>query len=51
VYERHTVLTGWLVSIGVDEKTAAEDACRLEHNISALSFEKLRSISKNIIRA
>ena len=31
VYERHTVLTDWLIGIGVDEKTAAEDACRLEH--------------------
>lgn len=43
VYERHTVLTDWLVGIGVDEKTAAEDACRLEHNFSADSFEKLKN--------
>ena len=42
VYERHTVLTEWLVGIGVDEKTAAEDACRLEHNFSSESFEKLK---------
>ena len=42
VYERHTVLTDWLIGIGVDEKTAAEDACRLEHNISAQSFDKLK---------
>ena len=42
VYERHTVLTDWLVGIGVDEKTAAEDACRLEHSFSPESFEKLK---------
>ena len=43
VYERHTVLTDWLVGIGVDEKTAEEDACRLEHNFSSESFEKLKN--------
>lgn len=43
VYERHTVLTDWLVGIGVSEKTAAEDACRLEHSFSAESFEKLKA--------
>ncbi|MDY3618931.1 metal-dependent transcriptional regulator [Agathobaculum sp.] len=42
VYERHTVLTGWLVSIGVDPEIAAEDACRIEHVISPESFEKLK---------
>ena len=43
IYERHTVLTDWLVGIGVDEKTAAEDACRLEHNFSSESFERLKN--------
>lgn len=43
VYERHTVLTDWLVGIGVNEKTAAEDACRLEHNFSQESFEHLKT--------
>ena len=33
IYERHRVLTDWLIGIGVDEKTAAEDACKLEHDI------------------
>jgi Mn-dependent DtxR family transcriptional regulator len=42
IYERHLVLSKWLMDIGVDEKTAAEDACRLEHVISAVSFEKLK---------
>lgn len=43
IYERHQVLTQWLIGLGVDEKTAAEDACRLEHDISSESFEKLKS--------
>lgn len=42
IYERHRVLTDWLVGIGVDEKTAMEDACKLEHDISVESFEKLK---------
>lgn len=42
IYERHKVLTDWLIGIGVDEKTAAEDACKLEHDISEISFEKLK---------
>lgn len=43
IYERHTVLTDWLVGIGVDENTAEKDACRLEHNFSSESFEKLKN--------
>lgn len=43
IYERHEVLTSWLVGIGVDKKTAAEDACKIEHDISKESFEKLKA--------
>lgn len=42
MYERHTVLTDCLISLGVDKKTAAEDACRVEHVISQQTFEKIR---------
>lgn len=42
IYERHRVLTDWLIGIGVDEKPAAEDACKLEHDISSESFDKLK---------
>ena len=42
IYERHTVLTEWLVSIGVDEGSAAENACRLEHDFSDEVFAKLK---------
>ena len=43
IYERHTVLTEWLVSIGVDEESAAENACRLEHDFSDEVFAKLKA--------
>lgn len=42
MYERHTLLTEWLVFLGVDKKIAAEDACRIEHVISAESFEAIK---------
>ncbi|SDA13874.1 iron (metal) dependent repressor, DtxR family [Ruminococcus sp. YE71] len=48
IYERHRFFTEWLVSLGVSEETAAEDACRLEHDISAESFAKIKEfIEKN----
>ena len=40
--ERHNFLSEWLCSLGVDSVTAAEDACRMEHVISAQSFEALK---------
>ena len=43
IYERHTVLTNMLISIGVDEKTADEDACRIEHYISETTFNAIKS--------
>lgn len=42
VYERHRFLSDWLIALGVDEATAVQDACRIEHVISQQSFEKLR---------
>jgi len=42
IYERHTVLSGMLISLGVDPKTAREDACRMEHAISDASFEAIK---------
>lgn len=42
IFERHTVLTKMLVSMGVDEETAAEDACRMEHVISEASFNAMK---------
>lgn len=42
VYERHRLLTKYLIGLGVDPDTAAEDACRMEHVISQQTFEKLK---------
>lgn len=42
IYERHNFLSGWLMSLGVDEKIAAEDACRMEHVISRESFAAIK---------
>lgn len=45
IYERHKVLTQFLISIGVSEETAAEDACRVEHYISDETFDALKNCS------
>ena len=42
IYERHTVLTAVLTYIGVDAKTAAEDACKIEHDISDETFAAIK---------
>lgn len=42
MYERHTVISRWLRFLGVSEKTAIEDACRIEHVISAESFDAMK---------
>ena len=42
IYDRHTVLTKALIVLGISEKTAAEDACRMEHAISDETFEAIK---------
>ena len=42
IYERHTVLTKLLMNIGIDEKTATNDACRVEHYISDKTFNAIK---------
>jgi Mn-dependent DtxR family transcriptional regulator len=42
MYDRHRLLTDFLVSLGVDKDTAATDACKIEHHISDESFEALK---------
>ena len=42
MYERHTLLTQLLTSLGVDEETAVDDACKIEHHISEKSFEAIK---------
>ena len=43
IYERHTLLTEYLTALGVSPKTAAEDACRIEHVISTETFAALKA--------
>ena len=42
IYERHTLLTQWLVQLGVPEEIAAEDACKIEHDLSPETFEAIK---------
>jgi len=42
VYERHLLLAKYLMALGVDEETAKEDACRIEHVISQQTFDKIK---------
>lgn len=42
VLEKHTLLSDWLISLGVDRETALEDACRMEHDISDKSFAAIK---------
>ena len=43
VYERHSVLSQWLIRLGVTPETAIADACKMEHDMSAESFEAVKA--------
>lgn len=43
IYERHTFLSNWLMSLGVSPEVAVEDACRIEHVISSESFAAVKA--------
>jgi len=48
VYERHTLIARYLVeALGVNEETAAQDACRIEHVISKESFDQIKKYVEN----
>ena len=47
IYERHTILTQFLQQLGVDDQTASEDACKMEHYISNQSFEAIKQHTLN----
>lgn len=42
IYERHELISGWLIQLGVDPETAVSDACRMEHVISPESFAAIK---------
>ena len=46
IYERHEMLSSWLIRLGVPEEIALEDACKMEHVLSKESFEAIRDIIK-----
>ena len=46
MYERHTTISNWLISLGVNEETAVEDACKIEHIISNETFEAIKNLAK-----
>ena len=48
MFERHTMLSNFLIKIGVDEKTASEDACKIEHHISEESFNAIKKLAATL---
>lgn len=51
VYERHTLLTDWLMYLGVNPETASSDACKIEHDISSESFEAIKKFVLPILNS
>ena len=50
IYERHCILTEGLIFLGIDPEAAEQDACRIEHDISRETFEKLKACWENIAK-
>ena len=49
IFERHTVLSAFLTYLGVDAETAAEDACKMEHDISDASLEAIKAFVEKTV--
>jgi Mn-dependent DtxR family transcriptional regulator len=47
MYERHIAISDWLISLGVDKKTAVDDACKMEHAMSEISFTAIKKHIEN----
>ncbi|ARP49775.1 MULTISPECIES: metal-dependent transcriptional regulator [Caproicibacterium] len=50
IYTRHKVLTRLLVYLGVDDETAAADACRIEHDLSDTTFQKIQEHTEKYLK-
>ena len=50
MYERHQIIAKALMALGVDEATAYEDSCKIEHDISDLSFKKIKEHLDNYLK-
>ena len=48
MYERHVAISDWLIFLGVDKKTAVQDACKMEHNMSEKSFLAIKNHIKKL---
>ncbi|MBR4455452.1 MAG: metal-dependent transcriptional regulator [Solobacterium sp.] len=48
IYERHKILTSFFVKLGVDEDTAARDACKVEHDLSPATFDALKTCAAKL---
>ena len=46
IYERHQLLTNFFIRLGVSEETAAADACKIEHDLSDETFEKIKALAE-----
>ena len=47
IYERHMLISDWLIYLGVDKKTAVNDACKMEHAMSEKSFLAIKKFIEN----
>ena len=50
MYERHMLISDWLIHLGVDKKTAVNDACKMEHTMSENSFSAIKKHVENLMR-
>ena len=50
IYERHTLLTDWLVHLGVDPQIAASDACKMEHDITLESYKAMKKCILSLLK-
>ena len=50
VCERHSLIRDWLISLGINETTASEDACKMEHDISDESFEAIKKFIQSALQ-
>ena len=50
IYERHTILSNMLISLGVPEEIAIADACKIEHDLSSESFEAIKQAHKKFLK-
>lgn len=50
IYERHKLLTKWLTALGVDPAVAVKDACKIEHDVSAETFQKLKEFAARFLQ-